>query len=68
MAPDTRKHSEVRQRQVMLAIRVNADEEKRIRAAAKRRGMSVAALLRESALSAADQVSGDRSGEENPVG
>jgi uncharacterized protein (DUF1778 family) len=49
-----RKHSNVRQRQVMLAIRVNPDEEQRIREAARRRGISVARLLRESALAAAE--------------
>lgn len=60
MAPHDAPHrkrpkSETRQRQVMLAARVNPDEERQIRDAAHRRGISVATLLREAALNAAEQ-------------
>jgi uncharacterized protein (DUF1778 family) len=39
----------------MLAARVNADEERRIRQAAKAQGVSVASLIRNSVLAAAEQ-------------
>jgi uncharacterized protein (DUF1778 family) len=51
----TRQRSEQRQRQVMLAARVNPDEERRIRAAAKARGLSVASLIRNAVLAATEQ-------------
>src|ERR1022692_530002 len=48
--PDVDRHkrpkSEVRQRQVMLAARVNPDEERRIRQAAVAQGISIASLIR----------------------
>jgi len=55
MAPHDSEHhkrpkSEQRQRRVMLAARVNADEERQIRQAADRRGISVATLIRDAAL------------------
>lgn len=61
MATDTRNHhnpparprSERRQRQVMLAARVNADEERRIRQAARAQNISVAHLIRKAVLAAA---------------
>jgi len=58
MAPHDAEHrkrpkSETRQRQVMLAARVNPDEEQQIREAADRHGVSVATLIRNAALSAA---------------
>ena len=48
-----RPRSEQRQRQVMLAARVNADEERRIRETAKARGVSVASLIRSAVLAEA---------------
>jgi uncharacterized protein (DUF1778 family) len=39
----------------MLAARVNADEERRIREAAQAKGISVASLIRSAVLAAADQ-------------
>ena len=53
--PDQHKRpkSEQRKRQVMLAARVNPDEERRIRQAADRSGISVATLIRDAALRAA---------------
>ena len=64
MAARTRNHhnrpeksrSEQRQRQVMLAARVNSDEERRIREAAKARNVSVASLIRNAVLAAVDGV------------
>lgn len=58
MAPHDPPHprrpkSEQRQRQVMLAARVNPDEARQIREAADRHGVSVATLIRNAALSAA---------------
>ncbi|HEY1915535.1 MAG TPA: hypothetical protein VGH27_08165 [Streptosporangiaceae bacterium] len=63
MATDTRNHhnpparprSERRQRQIMLAARVNADEERRIREAAKAQNISVAHLIRTAVLAATEQ-------------
>jgi hypothetical protein len=57
MAPDGTKRtkkpkSEQRQRQVMLAARVNAEEENRIRQAAQAQGISVASLIRTAVLRA----------------
>jgi hypothetical protein len=65
MAAHTRNHhnqpaqtrSEQRQRQVMLAARVNADEERRIRDAAKAQNVSVASLIRKAVLAAVEQPS-----------
>jgi uncharacterized protein (DUF1778 family) len=48
--------SEQRQRQVMLAARVNSDEERRIREAAKAQNVSVASLIRNAVLAAVDGV------------
>lgn len=48
--------SEQRQRQVMLAARVNSDEERRIREAARARNVSVASLIRNAVLAAVDGV------------
>lgn len=45
-----RSKSEQRQRQVMLAARVNVEEERQIRQAAARYGVSVATLMRDAAL------------------
>lgn len=53
--PHVRPRSERRQRQIMLAARVNADEERRIREAAKARNVSVATLIRTAVLEAAEQ-------------
>jgi len=51
----SRQGSEQRQRQVSLTARVNPDEERQIRDAATKRGISVAELIRRAALdSAAD--------------
>jgi uncharacterized protein (DUF1778 family) len=47
--------SEQRQRQVMLAARVNSEEERRIREAAKARNISVASLIRNAVLAAVEQ-------------
>jgi hypothetical protein len=63
MAGPTRNHrnrperarSEQRQRQVMLAARVNSDEERRIREAAKAQNVSVASLIRNAVLAAVEQ-------------
>jgi predicted HicB family RNase H-like nuclease len=60
MASDDLEHpkrpkSEQRQRQVMLAARVNPDEERQIREAAKARGISVASLIRSAVLGAVSQ-------------
>ena len=57
----TRARSEQRQRQVMLAARVNSEEERRIRAAAKAQRISVASLIRQAVLAAVEQpaASGD---------
>jgi predicted HicB family RNase H-like nuclease len=60
MAPDGTKgtkkpKSEQRQRQVMLAARVNPEEENRIRQAAQAQGISVASLIRSAVLSAVGQ-------------
>jgi predicted HicB family RNase H-like nuclease len=52
-----RARSEQRQRQVMLAARVNSEEERRIRAAAKAQRISVASLIRKAVLAAVDQTS-----------
>jgi uncharacterized protein (DUF1778 family) len=49
-----RPKSEQRQRQVMVAARVNPDEERRIRQAADARGVSVASLIRSAVLATAD--------------
>ena len=49
-----RTRSEHRQRQVMLAARVNLEEERRIREAAKARNVSVASLIRSAVLAAVD--------------
>lgn len=51
-----RSRSEQRQRQVMLAARVNSDEERRIREAAKAQNISVASLIRSAVLAAVEQV------------
>jgi len=51
--PHKRPKSETRQRQVMLAARVNPDEERRIRQAAEAQGVSVASLIRSTVLAAA---------------
>jgi uncharacterized protein (DUF1778 family) len=48
-----RPRSEQRRRNVMLAARVNPDEERLIRQAADRDGVSVATLIRNAALRAA---------------
>lgn len=48
-----RQRSENRRRHVMLAARVNAEEERQIREAARRQKISVATLLRTAALAAA---------------
>ena len=57
---DTKQHktpkSERRQRRVMLAARVNPDEERQIRQAADRHGISVATLLRDAALNFAAEA------------
>lgn len=53
----TRARSEQRQRQVMLAARVNAEEEHRIRDAAKAQNVSVASLIRKAVLAAVEQPS-----------
>jgi uncharacterized protein (DUF1778 family) len=50
-----RPKSEQRQRQVMLAARVNPEEENRIRQAAQARGISVASLIRTAVLNAVSQ-------------
>jgi predicted HicB family RNase H-like nuclease len=63
MAARTRNHqnqpirarSEQRQRQVMLAARVNTEEERRIRAAAKAQQISVASLIRQAVLAAVEE-------------
>lgn len=60
MAPhDPEQHkkpkSEQRRRHVMLAARVNPDEERQIRQAAHRHGVSVATLIRSAALRAASE-------------
>lgn len=55
--PSMRTRSEQRQRQVMLAARVNAEEERRIREAAKARNVSVASLIRNAVLAAVEQPS-----------
>jgi len=65
MAAHTRNHhnqpmrtrSEQRQRQVMLAARVNAEEERRIREAARAQNVSVASLIRSAVLAAVEQAS-----------
>jgi hypothetical protein len=49
-----RQGSEKRQRHVMLTARVNPEEERRIREAARAKGMSVASLIRSAVLAAAD--------------
>ena len=54
--PHRRRKSETRQRRVMLAARVNAEEERRIRQAAKAQGISVASLIRRAALAATDKA------------
>lgn len=58
-APDLnrpkRPKSEQRQRRVMLAARVNPDEERRIRQAADAKGVSVASLMRSAVLAAVAQ-------------
>jgi uncharacterized protein (DUF1778 family) len=46
----SRRGSERRQRQVTLAARVTLDEEQQIREAARRRGVSVASLIRDAVL------------------
>jgi len=51
--PRSRQGSEKRKRRVMLTARVDPDEERQIREAARRHGVSVATLLRNAALSAA---------------
>src|SRR5713101_4242276 len=56
MKPE-RARSEQRQRQVMLAARVNSDEERLIREAAKARNVSVASLIRSAVLAAVEQPS-----------
>jgi hypothetical protein len=53
----TRTRSEHRQRQVMLAARVNTEEERRIRDAAKAQNVSVASLIRKAVLAAVEQPS-----------
>lgn len=53
----TRTKSEQRQRQVMLAARVNSEEERRIREAAKARKISVASLIRTAVLAAVEEHS-----------
>jgi len=54
--PDSqRPRSEQRQRRVMLAARVNPEEERRIREAAKAQRISVASLIRKAVLAAVDQ-------------
>jgi uncharacterized protein (DUF1778 family) len=50
-----RPRSEQRQRRVMLAARVNPEEERRIREAAKARRISVASLIRNAVLAAVDR-------------
>ena len=50
-----RVRSEQRQRRVMLAARVNSEEERRIREAAKARNVSVASLIRDAVLSAVER-------------
>jgi hypothetical protein len=50
-----RPRSEQRQRQVMLALRVNPEEERCIREAAKAQRVSVASLIRKAVLAAAEQ-------------
>lgn len=52
--PD-RPRSEHRQRQVMLALRVNPEEERRVREAAKAQRVSVASLIRKAVLAAAEK-------------
>jgi uncharacterized protein (DUF1778 family) len=56
MKPRRQPKSETRQRRVMLAARVNAEEERRIRQAARAQGISVASLIRRAALAATDQA------------
>jgi hypothetical protein len=53
--PRKRPKSETRQRQIMLAARVNADEERRIRQAAKAQGVSVASLIRSAVLAVTER-------------
>lgn len=50
-----RPRSERRQRQTMVAARVNSDEERRIREAARAQNISVARLIRNAVLAAVDQ-------------
>lgn len=51
----SRQGSEQRKRQVSLTARVNPDEERAIRQAADRRGISVATLIRTAALAEASR-------------
>lgn len=57
-----RPRSEQRQRQVMLAARVNPEEERLIRAAARAQHTSVASLIRKAVLAAVEHSppSGDQ--------
>jgi uncharacterized protein (DUF1778 family) len=50
-----RQGSEQRQRQRLLAARVNAEEERRIRRAADAEGVSVAAFIRQAVLTLAGE-------------